>query len=40
VEAGMKSERLKKIEAENEKYEQEAPFNFCNRWCARCIYEK
>lgn len=36
----MKSERLKKIEAENEKYEQEAPFNFCNRWCARCIYEK
>ena len=36
----MKSERLKKIEAENKKYEQETPFNFCDRWCARCIYEK
>lgn len=36
----MKSERLKKIEAENKKYEQETPFNFCDRWCERCIHEK
>ncbi len=36
----MKSERFKKIEAENKKFEQETPYNFCDRWCARCIHEK
>lgn len=36
----MKSERLRKIEAENAKLERETPFNFCDRWCERCIPEK
>ena len=36
----MKSERLRKIEAGNAKLERETPFNFCDRWCERCIPEK
>ncbi|MBU1044699.1 MAG: hypothetical protein KJ915_09930 [Candidatus Omnitrophica bacterium] len=36
----MKSERLRKIEAENAKLERETPFNFCDRWCARCVFER
>lgn len=36
----MESERLKRIREENAKFEQEAPYNFCNRWCERCIAEK
>ena len=36
----LKSERLKKIIEENKKFEQESPYNFCDRWCERCTHEK
>lgn len=36
----MESERLRRIRRENARFEQEAPYNFCNRWCERCIAEK
>ena len=36
----MKSKRLQKIIKDNLKFEQEAPFNFCDRFCQRCPYEK
>jgi hypothetical protein len=36
----QESERLKRIRRENAKFEQEAPYNFCNRWCERCITER
>ena len=32
----MSSERLKKIFKENAEFERESPYNFCDRWCARC----
>lgn len=35
-----KSERLKKIIEENKRFEKESPYNFCDRWCERCPYEK
>lgn len=34
------SERLKRIIEENIKFEKEAPYNFCDRWCERCSHEK
>lgn len=34
------SPRLKKIRAENAKYEKKTPYNFCDRWCERCTHEK
>lgn len=36
----MKSERLKRIIEENIKFEKEAPYNFCDRWCERCTHNK
>ncbi|HAH20171.1 MAG: hypothetical protein A2Y00_10475 [Omnitrophica WOR_2 bacterium GWF2_43_52] len=36
----MESERLRKIKKENARFEQEAPYNFCDRWCQRCIAER
>lgn len=36
----MKSERLKRIIEENIKFEKEAPYNFCDRWCERCFHDK
>lgn len=34
------SPRLKKIREENAKFEKESPYNFCDRWCERCIHDK
>ena len=34
------SKRLQNILQENAKFEKETPYNFCNRWCERCIHEK
>ncbi len=36
----MPSERYKKIIEENRKFEQKSPYNFCDRWCERCLHEK
>lgn len=36
----MESERLRRIRQENAKFEQESPYNFCNRWCERCVSNK
>lgn len=36
----MRSQRYKKILQENRKFERESPYNFCDRWCERCIHEK
>jgi hypothetical protein len=36
----MISERLKKIQEENKRFEKESPCNFCDRWCERCSHEK
>ena len=36
----MRSERLKKIIEENEKFEEQSPYNFCDRWCQRCSHDK
>ncbi|MCK4859132.1 MAG: hypothetical protein KAS87_01080 [Candidatus Omnitrophica bacterium] len=36
----MKSERLKRIIEKNIKLEKKSPYNFCDRWCNRCSYEK
>lgn len=33
------SQRYKKILEENRAFEQTAPYNFCDRWCERCIHE-
>lgn len=30
------SKRLEKIMKENEEYERQTPYNFCDRWCERC----
>lgn len=32
--------KLEKIREENTKFEKEAPYNFCDRWCERCSHEK
>jgi hypothetical protein len=34
-----RSQRYKKIIEENKKFEEESPYNFCDRWCERCIHE-
>jgi len=34
------NERLQKILKENARFEKEAPYNFCDRWCERCPHEK
>lgn len=36
----MKSKRLQKIIEDNLKFEKQTPFNFCDRFCERCPYEK
>lgn len=33
-------ERLKKIHQKNAEWEKETPYNFCDRWCERCVHEK
>lgn len=35
-----RSERYKKIIEENKKSEEKSPYNFCDRWCERCVHEK
>lgn len=40
MDRSSESERLKRIRQENLKFELEAPYNFCDRWCERCIAEK
>lgn len=40
MDKSVESERLKRIRQENLKFEQETPYNFCDRWCERCIAEK
>jgi hypothetical protein len=35
-----KSKRLKEIFKKNAEFEKESPYNFCDRWCERCLYEK
>ena len=35
-----KSKRLQEIFLKNAVFEKESPYNFCDRWCERCIYEK
>lgn len=34
------SERLQKILQKNAEFEKESPYNFCDRWCKRCVHEK
>lgn len=34
-----RSQRHKKIIEENKKLEKESPYNFCDRWCERCLHE-
>ncbi len=34
------SDRLQEIFRKNVKLEKESPYNFCDRWCERCVYEK
>lgn len=34
------SERFRKIIEENRRWEKEFPYNFCDRWCERCPYER
>lgn len=36
----QRSERYKKIIEENAKFEAESLYNFCDRWCERCVHEK
>lgn len=36
----MESERLRRIRRENAEFERQAPYNFCDRWCERCIAER
>jgi hypothetical protein len=36
----MSSERYQKIVEENKRFEKESPYNFCDRWCERCVHEK
>lgn len=32
--------RLQEIIQKNAEFEKESPYNFCDRWCERCIHEK
>lgn len=34
------SEQLDKILRENADWEKKAPYNFCDRWCERCLHNK
>jgi hypothetical protein len=34
------SKKLQEILRKNMEFEKEAPYNFCDRWCKRCVYEK
>ncbi|MFH1857206.1 MAG: hypothetical protein ABH836_08320 [Candidatus Omnitrophota bacterium] len=34
------NERLKEILKKNAEFERKSPYNFCDRWCERCVYEK
>ena len=34
------SERFRRIQRENEHAEQQSPYNFCDRWCERCMVER
>ena len=34
-----KSKRLQEIISKNVEFEKEAPYNFCDRWCERCVLE-
>jgi len=35
-----KSKRLQEILRKNADLEKETPYNFCDRWCERCVHEK
>ena len=35
-----KSKKLEGIFKQIAKFEKESPYNFCNRWCERCVHEK
>lgn len=34
------SKKLQEILDKNKEFEKETPYNFCDRWCERCIHEK
>lgn len=34
------SKRLDDIMKQNAQWEKETPYNFCDRWCARCSIDK
>lgn len=34
------NKRLEEIRKKNAEFEKESPYNFCDRWCERCIHEK
>ncbi len=34
------NKKLQEIFQKNAEFEKEAPYNFCDRWCERCVYEK
>src|SRR3989338_505367 len=34
------NKRLKEIHEMNARWEKESPYNFCDRWCERCVHEK
>ena len=34
------SKRLNEIFKKNAEFEGESPYNFCDRWCERCLHEK
>lgn len=36
----MKSQRYRKIVEENKKFEKRSPYNFCDRWCERCLHSR
>jgi hypothetical protein len=34
------SPKLKEILQKNAEFEKESPYNYCDRWCERCVHEK
>lgn len=34
------NKKLQEIFRKNAEFEKETPYNFCDRWCERCIFEK
>jgi hypothetical protein len=34
------NKRLQEIFKKNAEFEKESPYNFCDRWCERCVHEK